>query len=176
MSSIIKNNNRNLERGAGIVEIIIYISILVVVTFFVIQSVLWLTESHRQVSLNRDVEYSAGGAMETMLKEVREASSINSGASSFGSNPGTLFLNGVRNGVGYSVSFSVVDGVIYVSRDGSTPQAITSSSVSVSNLIFRTAQNTNSDGVKIEIEVSGSRGNYSKSVAFENFAVLRGSY
>ena len=172
MSSIIKKS----QKGFSLVEVLIYAALLIGITFFIVQSTVTLLKSHSKISLDRSVEYSAESAMNKMIAEIKNASSINLAGSSLGTNPGTLFLSGTESGASYTILFSIQNGVVVFSKNGAPNVPVTSSDVSVSNLMFRATSTLNSSAVKVDLTVSATKSGFSKSLNLESFAVLRGSY
>ena len=113
-------------------------------------------------------------ALERMVREVRQATSITSGGSTFGSNPGALALSGNDSGgTAHTVSFGVSNGALQITDNGTTTN-LTASDVTVSNLIFR--QITTSAGtsaVKIECTLTTTKGTIMSS-KFYSTVLLRG--
>jgi len=164
------------SKGISLVETIIYATVLTLLLFVVAMISISLVKSHRRVSLNRELESNAAFAMERMVREVRLADSVNDGLSVFNSSPGTLTLQGVDGGTAYTVKFDVDNGQVRLTKDAGTPGFLTSDQVVVTDLIFQKASNVNSEVVKIILELEGSRGDDTKRIKVNGFAVLRGSY
>ena len=125
---------------------------------------------------NRLVESSAASAMEKMMREIKSAEAINPGLSSLGTNPGVLALSGINEGEVYELVFDTSGGILRVSKDGGPVGNLTSSAVTVSDLIFEHIVNENSEGVHITLELQTVYGNEVKNLRLTNFAVIRGSY
>ena len=172
----IKNNLKNQEKGFSLVEVLIYSGMLILITFFIVQSIIALVKSHSKVVLDRSVEYSSEAAINKIIGEIKNASSVNTGSSSFGTNPGTLSLNGTENSVSYTIAFSVQNGAIVFSKDGGVSVPLTSSDVSVTSMIFKIASTTNSIAIKVDATIYGTKRDYSKTLNLSDFAILRGSY
>lgn len=153
---------------------------MMLLTFFVvmiIQVLVAVGGVYKNIKLSRELESSGTISMETMLREIRNASSVDIGSSVLGVNPGTIVVSGVDENMNlYSIEFNLSGGKLQISKNGETPAAITSSVVDVDYLLFSYVSNANSGGVRVELEVSGTSGSVPKSERFYGFAVLRGSY
>ena len=168
---------RVFSGGITLVETIIYAVILFAVLLVIVSTIISITGSHQRALVNRLVESSASSAMEKMVREIKLAKSIDTGNSLIGTDPGKLALIGLNNdGTAYSLVFDVVDGVLRVTKDGGLPGNLTPSSVSVTSLIFIRVMGSNSEGVRIIFEVTGSYGHETRSIELTNFMVMRGLY
>jgi len=167
----------SLNRGTSLVEMIIYIVLLTLVLGIIVQMLIAIGGVYRNIKLTRELESSGTIAMESMLREARNASSVVVGQSILGSSPGVLVIFGTDEiSNPYEIRFDTSSGILRISKDGETPAALTSSSSLVSYLLFTHVTNVNSEGVRIELEMTGTAGPISKSEKFYGFTVLRGSY
>ena len=167
-----KNN-----RGITLVETIIYMALLILVMGVIVQVLVSIGGVYRNIKLTRELESSGTIAMESMLREIRNASNVVLNESSFGTSPGVLTVAGVDEDLNpYKIAFSVASGALQISKNGETPTALTSSSGAVSYLLFNHVATSTSEGVRIELEMSGTSTSTPKSERFYGFAVLRGSY
>jgi len=168
----IKNN-----KGVTLMETILYMMILTFIMGVIVQMLVAIGGMYRGLKVTRELESSGTIVMERMLREVRNASNVVLNESTFGTSPGTLTISGTdESGNLYKITFSVSSGIARISKDGGQPVALTSSSGAVSYLLFTRVTSPNSEGVRIELEISGTSGTISKSERFYGFAVLRGSY
>ncbi|PIR39969.1 MAG: hypothetical protein COV33_02335 [Candidatus Zambryskibacteria bacterium CG10_big_fil_rev_8_21_14_0_10_34_34] len=165
------------NRGISLIETVLYITLLLLIMGVVIQILVSMGGVYKNIKLTRELESSGAIAMESMLRDIRNAKSVVVGSSVLGTSPGVLKLFGIDEFLNvYDVIYDGTSGSILISKNSATPTALTSSSVEVSNLIFTYVSNANSEGVRIELEVSGTIGAVSKNKHFYGFAVLRGSY
>jgi len=158
------------RRGTTFLEILIYTGIVALVSILVINSILIINSSFNSYRLTKYVNLSAATAMERMTREARLADTI-SEASVFDSHPGCLVFD--------STEFFALSSQLMIKVGSDDSVALTPQGVEVSNLIFRevaTSTNLHSKAIRIEMELSASRGKYEKSVKFYNTIVLRGSY
>ena len=151
--------------------------LLTLVTGVIVQMLIAVGGVYKNIKLTREIESSGTIAMESMLREIRNSSSVVTGESVLGTNPGTIVVSGTDESLNpYKIAFSVSLGTLQISKNSETPVAVTSSGGAVSHLLFTHITNANSEGVRIELEVSGTVGTVSKSEKFYGFTVLRGSY
>ncbi|MEK7642331.1 MAG: hypothetical protein AAB392_00845 [Patescibacteria group bacterium] len=169
-----KKNKKN--SGITLIETIIYSVILLLVLFAITTTLGSLTSSHREALVNRLVQSSGSVAMEKMMREIRSAEAVNLGSSSLGVSPGALSLTGINEQTPYSVSFNLGGGILQVTKDGGSPGNLTSSATTITELIFERLTNSNSEGVRVTLEIQATVGNKTKTLELTDFAVLRGSY
>ena len=172
-----KNTYVNFSKGFSLVEAIFYISLLTVVLVSTVNMLLAVTQSYRSVKLAQAIERSASVSFERMTREIRQAMSIDSVGSTLGSSPGTLVLRLVdQSGNNHTTTFSVEDGGLILTIDGVEHGRVTSSNVSVLNLVFNRIYTGISEAVKIEMTLQSSQGDLQRSDSFYTTVVLKGSY
>lgn len=169
--------NSKFIKGMSILETLIYTAILTAVIFMIFKSVTSTIVIHRSVKLSQTLESSGIVSMERILREIRNANSIDIAGSSFGVSPGSLKLRGTdEDGIDYTVTFDVSLGVIRITKDTGTPDSLTSSAISINSLVFRRVSNSNSEAVRVEASFVGGSASTTKDLDLYGFAVLRGSY
>lgn len=165
------------QNGLTIVETLIYISIFVVALTVIIQMMFSITKTHRLVKLKQSLEASGTVAVERILREIKNATSVDTVNSVFGSSPGRLTLAGTdANGNNYTLEFSVANGAVSLSKNGGAAGPLTVPGITATSLIFRNLSNSVSNGVKIELSLSGTTGTEAKNLDLFGFAILRNSY
>lgn len=166
------------QRAFTLIEILIYIALLVVILVGVVNAIAMLSSSYRNVSVAKSIEGSAINLIDRIVRETRNAESIDAANSSFGVTPGTLSLNTFdASDNPMTVRFSVSNGRVILTENGISLGPITSSNVAVTSLIFRSFSTTTSSAVKIELTLeSASTSPVYFSRNFYGTAVLRGSY
>lgn len=175
MSATFLTTKKRGDGGFTLIETILYMILLFIVTGVIVQVIISIGGVYKRIKATREIESSGAVVMERVLREVRNASSVVASGSTFGSNPGAVTVSGIDEDLNnYNIAFTIDSGDILVSRDGSSPVALNSSSVDITYLLFTRVTSTNSEGVRIELEIADSLG--SKSERFYGFAVLRGSY
>ena len=167
------------KRGFSLVETLFYVALLALSLLVVMQTLLVLTRSYAAFRAAGRIERDAALSLERMVREVRGANNIADAGSVFGVHPGRLRLNTTTAaGAARTVEFSVSGGALLLeeAEDGTAAGALTSSTTTVSNLVFRKITTTRSQGVKIEMTLSSGSGAAARSERFYATAVLRNSY
>lgn len=165
-------SERSKSKGFSLLEMVVYITILSALAILVVGSMLQLARSWNSVSLSQDINASANVALERTVRTVRDASSVDTGASTLDTNPGVLALSID----GDNTVFSVENGAVVLTVDGDNQGPLTSADVSVTSLVFSHYAGAQSEVVTIDMELTASRGSITKVVPFHASAVLRGSY
>jgi len=171
--TFLKTNNR----GVTIMETILYMVILTFVMSVVVQMLISISGMYRTMKVTRELESSGTIAMERILREIRNASSVIVDESDFGINPGSLTISGADEDFNpYKIKFDVSSGILQITKDSEEPVALTSSSGVVSYLLFTHLATSTSEAIRVEMEMSENSDPVPKSEKFYGFAVLRGSY
>ncbi|MBI2023224.1 type II secretion system protein [Candidatus Giovannonibacteria bacterium] len=158
-----------MKKGYTLLETLIYVTILAVVAIIVVGSILTLYQAFIRNRIERKLSYSGDAAIETLVREIRAASSTNPATSAFASHPGILDLS-------KGTVFSLSGTDLRVSYEGAAAENLTSSGVRTTNLIFYRNATTSSEIIKIEITLEAGEGRYTKSKNFFGSAVLRENY
>src|SRR3990167_8468141 len=107
------------QKGFSILEMLIYISILVLMLAVVMNAIVAVTRSERLIKSLRQIEDSAVLAIERIGREVRGAESVNTGSSTLGAHPGRLVLEGLDDaGSPRTVEFYLSDGRLILKENG----------------------------------------------------------
>lgn len=146
-----------------------YLFILVLLMTIIVQLFVAINGAYKNIKAAREMEIAGTIALDRILRETRNASSVVLADSSLGTSPGALTVSGIDEDLNdYTASFTVSSGVLMLSKDGGAPEAITPESVGVDYLSFTRVLNPNSEGIRVELEISSKR--------FYGFTALRGSY
>ena len=105
-------NSKN--RGYLLIEMVIYVSLLTIIFIVAINMLLSFSQSYRTLSALRLAEHSAVDSLERISRDIRLASSVDSGNSTLGTSPGVLTLIATSNGVSTTTKFYVQNGVLKV--------------------------------------------------------------
>lgn len=172
----IKTKNK---KGFTLVETIIYITIFVLLSILVVNMIITIIKSAAMGYVSRNINTSAEAGIERMIREIRRANDIEVAESYFGVNPGVLKLDTTEWGsdATTTIKFQLENGILKVSEGGGALQALTSTDVNISSLIFyQIIASTTSKAIKVEMELEDSWSNYTKTEKFYNTTILRGSY
>lgn len=165
------------NKGFTLIEMIIYATVLGFMVSVSINSTFAMLRAFGNIRVSHDVNNSALVSLERMVSEIRIATGIDGAQSTFSANPGVLFLDTLDSGGSpATIEFYVEGGSLKVKQDGVAQGVLTSQNVVIDNLVFYSASNSNSEAVKIELQLTGTRGNISKTRKFYGTAVLRGTY
>jgi Tfp pilus assembly protein PilW len=167
------------KKGTSIVEALVYIAILVMLFAGIVRGVFMLTTSYRNVKVYRSIEVTAVNVMERMIREIRNATSVNTAQTSYTVSPGSLSLNTTNaSGTAMTVRFYVATSTsrMYMEENGVNLGPLTPSDISVSSLVFKSFSTSTSAAVKIEMTLSSASSAVSFSKNFYSTAVIRGSY
>ncbi|OHB03600.1 MAG: hypothetical protein A3B03_02670 [Candidatus Zambryskibacteria bacterium RIFCSPLOWO2_01_FULL_42_41] len=154
-------------KGYTILETVVYIGILAVIAVLALGAILSIYQSFAKTQIERKLALSGDVALETMIKELRAATTI-SPASVFGANPGALQLGSKR--------FFLSGNTLQIKDGAGSPENLTASDVTVSNLIFYKTASANSEIIKIEMALQAGSGKFLKTKNFYGSAVMRGAY
>lgn len=154
------------RRGFSLVEMIVYLgivsSVLVSATLFAAE----FAAIRLKAELYREVQRNAVLAVQRIEVEMREASSVDVGGSTFG-DPGVLSVHTDVAGNDPTV-FSVTDGVLYVQRGVGPQLPLTSSKVEVRNFDVENVSNTGrTRAVRTKLTVGSVGGQLFKDVEAE---------
>lgn len=163
--------------GFTLVEMLVYVAILAVIFVLAINITLAMMRAFTDIRVSRDINNAATVALERITRETRAAYDIDGAQSTFGTHPGRLtLLTKDAAGSNTSVEFFVSGSTLRIKEGGVDRGALTPQRVVVDNLVFYSLTGVRSKAVKIEMQITGTRGNVSKTRSFYVTAVLRGSY
>lgn len=161
-------------KGFSLIEMLIYISILVLMLAVIMNIVISVVRSGRIIGALRSIEDSAITSAERLTRELRQAESINTGLSILDSNPGRLVLEGKDDlGAPRTVEFYLSGGRLFYKENGIDIGALSQSDAQISNLVFRRFSGPNSEGIKIEVTIESGVGAYHRLGNYYFSALLR---
>jgi|SRR3989338_516846 len=164
------------RRGFSLVEAIIYIGLLVLILVAVINMMLLMSRSYNFLKASRHMQISAITALDRMVREIRNAQSIDIGQSAFGTDVGVLTLNTTTvAGVSQTIQF-YLDGAVRLKLDGVDIGPMTLPDVTVMGLTFRQITTGISQAVKIELSLLTGVLPSTRLSNFYGTAILRDSY
>ena len=161
MKRIIKN-----KKGFTLIETIIYVGIIgLILSGFISFSVV-IADSRNKNYVTQEVQANFRSAFDLITKKIKEADSINVGASTFNSDPGVLSLAMDDAGENPTIiNLSQDDGVLQIKEGSSEPVAIVSDEIRVTNLVF-TNLSTASPRENVRIELTLEFNNQASDVEF----------
>ena len=167
----------NSRQGFSLIEAIIYVGLAILVMVAVVNMLLLLSRAYGQLKSSRHMQTSAITALDRVIRDIRNAQSIDVGQSTLGASPGVLTLNSTNlSGTAEVFQFYILNGALRVKKDTVDLGPLTLPDVTVSNLIFRQISTGISQAVKIEITLGTGAGQSARSANFYGTAILRDSY
>lgn len=147
---------QNKKQGFTLVEMLIYVGILSVISTAIVSFALWSLSFNARVKAKNEVQNNVRRVAEMMAYEIRHASSIYTPTSILETHPGQLSietaLNPPLNESKTYKDFYVDGGVLYLKKEDSLSQALTSEKVRVNNLVFkRLASNGPTESVQVNL-------------------------
>lgn len=123
-------------RGFTLFETIISVGLLLIIVGSLGGFVLTIQNARQQLSSIPDVDGSARIALSIMSQRIRTATGVNTGASTYGSDPGVLSLEMGQGAVNPTVfRLDMDDGVLVMQEGASSPIELTSDSVSIQSFV-----------------------------------------
>ncbi|OHA79283.1 MAG: hypothetical protein A2747_02470 [Candidatus Yonathbacteria bacterium RIFCSPHIGHO2_01_FULL_44_41] len=165
------------RRGFTLIEMVVYTAILGIIAVLAINSTLAMTRAFTSLRVSRDINSSATALFERLTRDIRGAYGVDLAQSDLGSNPGRLTLN-TKDGGGSNttIEFYVDNGLIKIREGGVAQGTITTTSTTATNFVVRQLSNINTQAVKIEVTLSATRGDITRTRNFYTTVVLRGTY
>ncbi len=172
-------HTRNTQSGYMLVEAIIYLALFVMLSSLLVYSIVVMSRAYTETRVNRDLLDSIQVSVERMSREIRGATSVNVGSSTFGVNPGTLTINttDVTGATTYE-TFSLATSTMAIdfNNNGLDEGSLTSNQVSVDSLVFRYMSPAHGNAVKIEMTLHSLRYPNARSVSLSDTIQVRGTY
>lgn len=156
------------KTGYSLLETVIYIGLIGIMLAISASSIIFMYRTFGILRVERAISLNGDIAMETMIRDIRTATSTNVSVSVFRQDPGILKVG--------TTTFSVVDAVLWRQTDMNPAQAVTGNNVRVSNLIFYRDASETSEIIGIHMTVAAGSGLFARQKQYYGSAVLRGSY
>jgi type II secretory pathway pseudopilin PulG len=165
------------HRGMSLVELMVYMSMLVVLLGAIVQSVLMLTTHYRAVRNTRDIEDSAINVLDRLVREARSATDVATPYPNTSFATTTFIATDSVTGLSTTTSFYIVNEKLHISQNGVNLGPLTKESVRVTGFDVRVIQTSNSKAIKIDLSLLSDEATPAViSKNFYNTVVLRGSY
>jgi type II secretory pathway pseudopilin PulG len=165
------------QSGFTLIELLFYIAITLITAVVIISGIVSFGRVLAQFKLTEDLNYSANVALDTLVRDVRNASEINTAASAFDDPAGVLVLTFVASDdTTFERRYYVTGSILYVVEGVGTPTALTRSRVAVNGFSVAHRSSAVSDAVRISLDLSASRGSITKTQSLTTAAVVRSLY
>ncbi|MFA6273331.1 MAG: hypothetical protein WC673_02485 [Candidatus Paceibacterota bacterium] len=167
---------KNKNKGAGLLELLIYIAVLALILVTLINMLLAIGKTYGRLKSSRAIEAVGEVALEQMTREIRKASTVNDN-SILDTSPGKLILDTTdADGNPATMEFSLIGEAIYQRFNDGVFNPLSASSTVITSLIFRSLANGRTAMARVEITTESGEGVAFRSEKFYTTAVLRGSY
>jgi type II secretory pathway pseudopilin PulG len=165
-----------LEAGYSLVETLIYIALLAIILVGLLQSMNLMLRSWRESQSRTILAQSGALAMARLAHDIRAASGIDSGGSSFGTTTGSIKVTMSDAGVSTSTTFYATSSMLYVAQGTGTAAALLPSNIGVQGFTVYQITTANSQAVRIVLILQTATTSVPVSATFYDTFVLRGSY
>lgn len=163
-----KHLQKNTKKGLTILEIVIYFSMLSVLTVVVISSLMTLFKSYNAIKLNQNIETSAIQIMDKMTRDIRDADSLALAQSSFATPQGSVALNITNNSVTDVYRYYATSSTVKLSKNGTFIGDLTQAGVIVNSFTLYYINGTSTQAIKIELNLQANP-KYGASTISRNF-------
>jgi len=157
--------------GFTLIEMLVYMSLLIIISGVGVLMLISLSDSFQHQKLDQLLLRNGSVVLERMLSDIRNAQDVDAFYSTFVSTPGVLTLLSGTSTTAYTVS----GGTLFLSVDGVQTQ-VTDNTISVEELRFYSYDNLETEMVRVQLQLSATRGSSTRTRIFNAGAVLRGSY
>ena len=176
MRHIFFSKKINKSKGETLVELVLYIAFFAIIITAMISSLMISLRAYATTRAYRQIAIDGNLAMERIVREIRQATSIDDANSNFGGSPGVLKLKSTdRGGSAMSVQFSLSNGYLTITENNVSDGSVTSGITTINNLVFTKLTTPLGSAVKIDLTLQDSR-DANVTATFHDTAVLRGSY
>lgn len=167
--------------GYTLIEMLFYVFLLSLILLVVINVLVLIINSQKNLKASKNIENAAVISLERIVREIRNAKSLdllNSNLNTTsGTITGTLQLNTTDDaGNPKTVHFFASSTVLSMKENESYTGPITPPNVSLTSLVFRQIDSGNTQAVKVDLTFQSGQGNYQKTVPFYTTAIIRGTY
>jgi type II secretory pathway pseudopilin PulG len=141
--------------GFTLIETLIYIAVIGAVLSGFVGYSINVSNAREKAYVVEEVQSNARIALDLISQKIRMANSVNTGASTFGSDPGVLSLEMDTGSIDPTIfDLDADDGVLQMKEGVGSALSITTDEVNVTNLVFTdlTGGGTR-ENIKIEITV-----------------------
>jgi type II secretory pathway pseudopilin PulG len=162
---------KDRKSGFTLVEMIMYLSLMAIITLVIVQSLVAVLKSNRGAFADINLRNAGYSAMEGMLREIYSSDSVTLASDELQMTQGT-------NIVKFATSTSATTTLYFYEGVG-TPVSVgplTSKGITVKSLIFTKINTGKSQAVRIQMKLETTVNNITKSEWFYSTGILRGSY
>ena len=168
---------KNSQKGFSLAELVIYVALLALFSVAMVNTLLILTKSWTTVKLAKSISISATSVLERMTREVRTATAIDTGLSTFNATSSVLVINSQDlSGAATTFKFFVSGSTLKIQKGAGSSDALTLSTTPVTNFTLRRITTSQSEAVRIELQVQSTYRGQTSTQDFYDVVQLRGGY
>lgn len=160
------------QSGFSLIEMLVYLSILVMVSAVAVSSLLSYSDILAKQKVNRLLTEEASVVLESLIYSIRNADAVNTGGSTLEDPDGVLALD---NSGGTDTFEKDVDTVTFT-ESGEPTILLLSPSVTVSDLTFYHFTTGNTELVRFSLTIQATANGQTATETFYGGSVLRNSY
>lgn len=160
------------HRGFLLIETLVYVAVTVLVTLVTVNMYFSLDDVLLRNKTERMLTNAATVTLERMVRDIRDAITVDTGGSTLDTSPGVLELTAGAT----TTRFFLSGGNVVVEVNGVELGPLTSDDVIVEDLLFRHYVGPNTEFVRVEMTLSAASKAASTTKTYYTSAVLRGSY
>ncbi len=165
-------NSPSTTRGFSLIEMLVYVSVMVILAGALIASFLSLNTTYARNATERALMRGAQTSLERMTRDIMRADGVNVGLSSLDTSLGALAVTESAT----TTRFYVSGDALMVSVNGVEQGPLTSDVVSVEDVVFHRFTSSTTDMVRVTLTLSAVSRVSSSTRTFYTSAVLRGTY
>lgn len=166
-----------MKRGFTLVEVLIYSAVGTALLIVMSVSIVSLQRSFQMIQTDFVVNQSVSSVFETLSREIRGATSVDTVNSVLGRDVGVLSLNKIdRSGQNNKSNFILSDGILYYQKGSEERVALNRKEAPITRFTLNALTSPHSYAVKIDLAILHFK---DKATTTENFSttyILRGSY
>lgn len=157
-------SGKNKKSGMTLVEIVISLGILLIIVAALSGFVMSLQQTRQQLSSAQEVDDNLRMAIDLLSMRIRGAKGVNTGASTFDTDPGVLSLEMANPAINPTVfRLDQDNGILQIQEGVASPVSVTTNEVLVSNLVFSLrspAGEPENIGIALTIDYSSQSDSY----------------
>lgn len=170
------NSQQPTAAGFTLIEMIFYVVLFTLLFGVIVQALLTISGTHREIAAIKNINNSASLAMERMVRDIRDADHVITSESSLATSSGVLTLALTSNN-SETRTFEYNNNQVQLSKNGISQGSLTGSQVTVNDLIFHhITSGTSTAAVRITLDVEVQEQDVTKQRTFYDTAILRNAY
>lgn len=172
--------NRHAE-GVTLLEIVVYVALLGIISVYIANFLITVVNTYQRARAEREVLSNGRLVLETINKDIMQATEIYTPTSKFNSDSGQLSLitsigTPPEHTTQY-VDYYVDNGRLWARQEGQSAIPISASSVQITQFRLEQIEQTlNREAVTITLTLNFSQTKFATSITLHATTVLRGNY